>query len=268
MAVSKGTQEYLIESEKIVAFGVSHSDDEMRTALCGDVYDKLYDVKECVEIAEKLEDTGFDHAFIMEKLFSIKSKEDWEIGEAYAQAYAESNLNSTIPWGISRDLKKPGSSLPGADIIGLYEDEAGIRFLFGEIKTSSQKEYPPSVMYGEHGLKKQLEDLCQDEEIYKTLVKYLAYRLKKSDIWNKYQQAFKQYLESNGSKVHVLGVLVRDVEPKKEDLEGRAQKLEQFVVNGRSIELVGIYVPVDAISDFTLIVNEECERRSISDAKQ
>lgn len=40
------------------------------------------------------------------------------------------------------------------------------------------------------------------------------------------------------------------------------------MVNGRSIELVGIYVPVDAISDFTQIVNEECERRSISDAKQ
>lgn len=61
--------------------------------------------------------------------------------------------------------KKPKSSLPGADIVGLYQQTDDTFFLFGEIKTSSHSEYPPSVMYGEHGLKKQLEDLCENKDI-------------------------------------------------------------------------------------------------------
>lgn len=266
MAVSKGTREYTIESESVIAFGISHSDIEMRKVLCDSVYDKLFDINEHSEIVAGLEDTGFDQAVIMEKLFPITSKEEWEIGEAYAQVYAESNLNASIPWGISRDIKKPGSSLPGADIIGLYQDASGTCFLFGEVKTSSQNKYPPSVMYGEHGLKKQLEDLCEDKEITKSLVRYLAYRLKKSTIWHEYQEAFKHYMDSNGSRVHILGVLVRDVEPNGEDLSARTKKLEEFVVDGRSIELVGIYVPVNSIRDFPKIIYQESERRSTSDA--
>lgn len=268
MAVSKGTREYSIESESIVAFGVSHTDAEMKEILCDDVYDKLFDINEHSEIAIGLEDTGFKQAVIMEKLFPITSKEDWEIGEAYAQVYAENNLNSSIPWGISRDIKKPGSSLPGADIIGLHRDDSGTCFLFGEIKTSSQDKYPPNVMYGDHGLKKQLEDLCEDEEITKSLVRYLAYRLKESALWDGYKEAFMHYLESDGSKVHILGVLVRDVKPNEEDLSARTKKLEKFVVNGRTIELVGIYVPLNSIPTFSQIINGESERRSISDAKK
>jgi hypothetical protein len=61
----------------------------------------------------------------MEKIFPQDKKESWEIGEAYAQSYSESNLPAIIPWGITRDIKKPGSSLPGADIVGFYKHESG-----------------------------------------------------------------------------------------------------------------------------------------------
>jgi hypothetical protein len=177
-------------------------------------------------------------------------------------------LHSNIPWGISRDIKKPKSSLPGADIVGLYQQAEDTFFLFGEIKTSSDSDYPPSVMYGEHGLKKQLEDLCEDQDITDKLVKYLAYRLKNSELWSMYSNAFLNYAQSNGKKVHILGVLVRDVEPKKDDLTARTKKLEKFVVDGRSIELVGIYVPIGSIEKFPQIVSKERERRSASNAKK
>lgn len=266
MSIPKGKIEYTIESGKVVAFGISHSEQEMEDALCNEVYDKLFDVQEHSEIVNSLSDTGFDKAIIMEQLCLSQNKEDWEIGEAYAQAYAEANLQANIPWGISRDIKKPKSSLPGADIVGLYQQDEYTYFLFGEIKTSSHNEYPPSVMYGEHGLKKQLEDLCEDKKLTNELVKYLAYRLKNSKLWSMYENAFIHYVKSDGKKIHILGVLVRDVEPKEEDFSTRAKKLEKFVIDGRSIELVGIYVPIDSIKKFPQIVLKESERRSAYDA--
>lgn len=270
MSMAKGKNEYVVDNKKVVAFGVSHTTEEMEEALKNEVYNKLFDVEEHSEITDMLSETGFDKALLMEKLFPITEKEEWEIGEAYAQAYAEENMNSLIPWGISRDIKKPGSSLPGADIIGLYKDEEDVCFLFGEVKTSSQVSYPnpPSVMYGEHGLKKQLEDLCSNIEITDSLVRYLAYRLKKSTMWEDFKKAWENYNTSSGQKVHIIGVLIRDVEPKEEDLKARANGLQSFAVEGRKIELVGIYLPVGSVAKFPDIIQKEHERRSISSDKE
>lgn len=268
MAIPKGKYEYKINSDKIVAFGCSHSKEEMELSLCTDVYDKLYDLKENMDLANSLQDTGFDRMLIMEKIFPQDEKESWEIGEAYAQSYAESNLSAIIPWGITRDLKKPGSSLPGADIVGLYQHESGTYFLFGEIKTSSDKNYPPGVMYGEHGLKHQLEDLCQRKEITNQLVNYLAHRLKNDVLWTKYANAFKTYMVSGEEAVHILGILIRDVVPSEDDLKTRTKALEKFAIGKRTIELVGIYVPEDEVRNFPYVIQEERERRSVSNVKK
>ncbi len=268
MAIPKGKNEYRISSDSIIAFGISHSKKEMELSLCTDVYDKLYDIEENINLANSLQDTGFDRMLIMEKIFPQGKKESWEIGEAYAQSYAESNLSAIIPWGITRDLKKPGSSLPGADIVGLHKHESGTYFLFGEIKTSSDKDYPPGVMYGEHGLKHQLEDLCQEKEITNQLVKYLAHRLKNDTLWPQYTDAFKNYMNSREEAVHILGVLVRDAVPSEDDLRTRTKALEKFAVGKKTIELVGIYVPEDAVKKFPYIIQEEHERRSVSNVKK
>lgn len=264
MAIPKGKDEYKVCSENVVAFGVSHSMEEMKQSLCTDVYDKLYDIKENMDLVNSLQETGFDKEVLINNIFPTDVKECWEIGEAYAQSYAESNLSAIIPWGIMRDLKKPGSSLPGADIVGLCSHSDGTYFLFGEIKTSSDKNCPPGVMYGEHGLKQQLEDLCKKKELTNQLVKYLAYRLKGNKLWEKYADALKKYISSGQKAVHILGVLVRDVVPCDADLNMRAKSLEKFAVNDRTIELAGIYVPEDKIKEFPKIIREEYERRSIS----
>lgn len=46
MSMPKGNEEYLIENEKVVAFGISHSTQEMEDALKNEVYDKIFDVRE------------------------------------------------------------------------------------------------------------------------------------------------------------------------------------------------------------------------------
>lgn len=268
VAIPKGKNEYKISSNSIVAFGISHSKEEMELSLCTDVYDKLYDMKENMDLANCLQDTGFDRMLIMEKIFPQDKKESWEIGEAYAQSYAESNLSAIVPWGITRDIKKPGSSLPGADIVGLYKHESGTYFLFGEIKTSSDKNYPPGVMYGENGLKNQLEDLCQRKKITNQLVNYLAHRLKNDALWPQYADAFKKYISSGEEAVHILGILIRDVAPSEDDLRTRTKALEKFAVGEKTIELVGIYVPEDEVRKFPYMIQKEYERRSISNVKE
>ncbi len=57
MAVPKGKNEYKISSNSIVAFGISHSKKEMELSLCTDVYDKLYDMKENMDLVNSLRDS-------------------------------------------------------------------------------------------------------------------------------------------------------------------------------------------------------------------
>jgi len=61
---------------------------------------------------------------------------------------------------------------------------------------------------------------------------------------------------------------VRDIAPSEDDIKTRSKALEKFVVGGRTIELVGIYVPVDEIKRFPQIIREEHGRRSVSNVKE
>jgi len=243
----------------------------MRNALTNEVYNKVYDIHGINDLIDSilqgLSDTGFNKESLL-SVFSCNDKiTNWEIGEAYAQTYIEDNYHSYLPWNINRDTKKPGSSLPGADIVGLHSHNNSVFFLFGEIKTSSQKKYPPSVTYGPDGLKKQLEELCTEEETIITLIKYLGFRLKNTKYWDMYQKAFYNY-HINNFNVHIFGVLVRDVDPNKKDLSERAKSLASYCINGRQVYLTAIYLPQDAISKFVSVMENEHERRVRFSAKK
>lgn len=94
----------------------------------------------------------------------------------------------------------------------------------------------------------------QKKEITNQLVKYLAHRLKNDTLWPQYTDAFKNYMNSREEAVHILGVLVRDVVPSEDDLRTRTKALEKFAVGKKTIELVGIYVPEDAVKTFPYII--------------
>lgn len=236
----------------------------MLNALTNEVYDKVYDIPGNSDLIDSiltgLADTGFNKDSLMPIFACNECINDWEVGEAYAQVYLENNFSSILPWNLRRDIKKPGSSLPGADIVGLHMKDDSAYFLFGEIKTSSDQNYPPSLMYGPTGMRKQLDELCTEQDTIFALIKYLGFRLKNTVHWPMYQNAFQKYC-INKFNICIIGVLIRDVKPNEKDLAARAKSLRSYCIDGRQISLLAIYLPQGAISNFVQIIESEHERR-------
>jgi hypothetical protein len=108
-------------------------------------------------------------------LRSDRAVEAWRVGEAIAESYLVEHRHCEFRWPGGRDLKNPESSPAGTDLVGFQTDAAtSVRFSFGEVKTSNHAEYPPSLMYGRHGLKQQLEGLRDSHAVKDVLVKYLG----------------------------------------------------------------------------------------------
>ena len=200
------------------------------------------------------DETGFVTDALKRILSDPEVIENWRVGEAIAEAYLVDHRDCIFPWPDSRDERKRGSSLPGADLVGLGMDSAGYCLAFGETKTSGEAKTPPSVMYGSKGLKRQLEDLRDIETIRDDLLKYLSFRSKGAS-WKPYfEAAAKRYLR-NSSDAMLFGILVRDVAPSEKDLQARVHKLAKDCPNGTQIELIAIYLPdgcIDGLGKTTL----------------
>ena len=97
-------------------------------------------------------------------------------------------------------------------------------------------------MHGRTGLKKQLEDLRDSGAIRDYLVRYLGHRAGAARWRARFQQATKRYL-GNPSDVQLYGVLVRDVEPHRDDLRARVDDLGADCPEGTRIELLALYLP-------------------------
>ena len=97
-------------------------------------------------------------------------------------------------------------------------------------------------MYGRTGLKRQLEDLRDSVSIRDALFRYLGYRAGGSNWVERFQRAGKRYL-TNKSDVQLYGFLVRDVEPHKDDVRVRVEKLSKDCPDGTRIELLALYLP-------------------------
>lgn len=97
-------------------------------------------------------------------------------------------------------------------------------------------------MYGRTGLKRQLEDLRDDEAIRDDLVKYLGHRSGSASWKDRFRQATRRYLE-NSSDIQLYGYLVRDVEPDQGDLSARVDDLDNGCPGGTRIELLALYLP-------------------------
>jgi hypothetical protein len=194
-----------------------------------------------------LADTEFKKEGVERILANPDAVEDWRVGEAIAEAYVSHHRGALFPWPDGRDERRAGSSLPGADLVGLQDSEHGDCFAFGEVKTSAEMKHPPQLVHGRGGLHQQLEDLRDRQEIRDVLVKYLAHRASKAAWFNRYQSAAARYLV-NSSDVFVFGVLIRDVVPHQDDLRVRVTKLAKDCPGGTIIELFAIYLPGGSIS--------------------
>lgn len=249
MSVAPGAETYNLGSAPCVGVGLVWTEEQLDEAIDGPVAALIYDDAGKAEVAGMLAglvETDFEADGVARILDGPEDFEAWRVGEAIAETYLSDHRNCTFPWPDSWDERKGGSSLPGADLVGLQTDGQGDCFAFGEVKTSAEEKYPPQAMYGRTGLKKQIEDLRDRVDIRDNLVRYLGHRASSASWKDRYEAAARRYLASC-SDVRVYGVLVRDVEPHENDLRTRVEKLGIDCPAGTVIELLSLYLPTGSI---------------------
>ena len=253
MTIAAGTIQYQLGTSPVTGCGFSYSADELDTALSGSVAEAVYDDSGKADIEALLAglaETDFQKGEVERILSDTKPPEDWRVGEALAETYLVHQKDCFFPWPDGRDERKSGSSLPGADLVGFQSNDTDDFFAFGEVKTSTENNYPPGTMHGRTGLKQQLEDLKDDVKIKDDLVRYLGHRGTTASWKNRYQNAAKNYIQSK-TNVRVFGFLVRDVEPNQDDLRTRVTKLAKDQHADMVIELLALYLPQSSIGQLS-----------------
>ncbi len=251
MTVSTGEIVYEIGHAPCSGVGLQWSDDELSTALNDRVAALLFDdegMANIEEILAPIADTDFARDGLRRVLDGPSEIEDWKVGEAIAETYLTGHRNCSFPWPDGRDERKGGSSLPGADLVGFGIDNKGDCLAFGEVKTSSEHRYPPGAMYGRTGMKRQLEDLRDNENIRDDLVKYLSHRAGTAHWQARFKRAARRYLH-NTSDVQLYGFLVRDVKPHQSDLRARVDALGTRCPDTTHIELLALYLPKESLEN-------------------
>jgi len=252
MTMALGTEVYKVDCDPVIARGYSYTNDEINAALSGSVSEILWDdsgTTNLQAILSSLVTTEFSDKSIKRILTSHPASENWRVGEALAEAFLVEHRGCEFPWPSGRDLKNPKASPAGTDLVGFQETKASStthRFAFGEVKTSEEEAWPPTAMNGRHGLKKQLERLRDSNGVKDKLVKYLGHHAHGAGWFQHFQSATRRYL-ANPYDVSLFGVMVRDVEPKPEDLANRAVALATDCPVPTSIELCAMYLPTKSI---------------------
>lgn len=253
MTMASGTEVYNADAEPVIARGASYTDMEIDAALGGSVSRILWDdagTADLEAILTSVVTTDFSDKSVKRVLSSRATLENWRVGEALAEAFLAEHRACEFPWPSGRDLKNPSASPAGTDLVGFQntnEDANTHRFAFGEVKTSEQEKWPPGVMDGRHGMKKQLEDLRVSMDVKDSLVKYLGHHANGTNWLTHYRSAAARYLSDPGD-VSLFGILVRDVEPKREDLAHRAGDLAGGCPAATTIELRAMYLPRKSIN--------------------
>ena len=256
MAIATGIEVYNADVAPVTARGAVYMDAELDAALNGPVSRILWDdagTADLKAILTSLITTDFSEQIVKRVLSSRVTPENWRVGEALAEAFLVEHRACKFPWPSGRDLKNPSASPAGTDLVGFQNTEAvenTHRFAFGEVKTSEQEAWPPGVMDGRHGMKKQLEDLRDSTDVKDSLVKYLGHHANRTDWFPHYRSAAARYLADPGD-ISLFGVLVRDVEPKREDLARRAGDLAGGCPAATTIELRAMYLPRKSINSLT-----------------
>ena len=254
-----GTQVYEAHHNPVQARGLAFTRVELETMLANEVRSIILDEEGKQEIAALLAgvvQTEFQNASLQEILNSDRPMESWRIGEAIAESYLIGHRKCDFPWPGGRDLKNPKSSPAGTDLVGFQtHDNTAVRFSFAEVKTSGDPNYPPSLMYGRHGMKQQLDDLRDSSAVKNALVCYLALHANGRPWLEKFKKAGARYLNDQ-SDVGIFGVFVRDVAPHPDDCSGRASKLAYQCPPLTVIELLALYFPAGSIEALPLGIDQ------------
>lgn len=241
---------YESENKAVCWQGIEFSDCESFHAfLSTDVAARLEDQQLSAEFESHLQGlvgTGFSREFL-ESLLEAEQKEerDWAVGEALAESWLEKEHQVIWPWNIERDKRTPKASLPGADLVGFQKTGEEIRLVFGEVKSSSEQKHPPQVVTSKNGLRHQLEKLSSNLTIIYQLMKWLFVRCKNTKYENHYLTASRLFIQSGLQAVTLFGVLIRDTEVNKKDLENCGKTLGDVVQPQCNCRLAALYLPLN-----------------------
>lgn len=252
MTIPRGTEKYNLDYAHVRSRGVCYTHDELIRCLKEQVSKIVFDKEGMDNIIDNMLSsitaTDFEDKNLKRILSAKKEPENWRIGEALAESYLCAHKNCNFPWNSDRDKKNENSSLPGADIVGFQEITGnGIRFAFGEVKTSEEKKYPPSLI---KSLKSQLKDLYTNTNTRDNLVKYLMHRATNSPWLLQFINSFNSYVKNN-SDVSLFGFIVRDVAPDEKDLLSLTNSLSEISSPQPSLELIALYLPDGSISNLS-----------------
>lgn len=225
---------------------------ELSAFIKGEVANRLYDIPgrdEFDSYLRGLSMTGMGRDCLEEILNAeIPEERSWAFGEALAEAILIQGHGVVFPWNMSRDMRNPRSSLPGADIVGFLPTDSGFRLLLGEVKTSSEEKHPPQVMSG-RGIGHQLDSLAHDMQIINQLLRWLLPRVKNTKHETAFNQSATLYFDSGMKAASLFGILIRDTLPNELDLQTRGKDLGHKLSEPMSCELIAIYLPFK-IPDF------------------
>lgn len=220
-----------------------------RSFLGGPVAARLHDVEGTEGFEEELRGlaaNGVETEFLEEFLTAVPEAEPWQVGEALAEAVLSEDQSREViwPWNQARDRRTPRASLPGADLVGFCCDESGARLLFGEVKTSQDSSSPPQVMYGSGGMTWQLEGNATELDKQHALLRWLRFRCLTPELEAVYREAVSRYLESTGTEILIVGVLLRDTPCNEKDVESRARHLGVSLEEPTRVEVSAWYLPI------------------------
>lgn len=206
--------------------GLAIADSEDLSALARKLHDILADATTTDTILNNFETLGLA-GFSDERLNEIANLDlpsshftKWRTGEALAQVLLEENYSCWIPFSKEANTTNFNTSTTGIDLLGIATDTAGnMLLLFAEVKTSSEAVSPPQIVHSSKKdcLTNQLKDIIKNKNKRDDHMRYLAKEFGTShpEI-NRFVEAVRAYMDD---KYAIYGLVVRDTDPNKDDLE-------------------------------------------------
>jgi hypothetical protein len=221
---------------------------ELGAFLTGPVAARLDDAEGGAEFRDHLRGlslTGMGQD-VLEEVLAAEEPEarDWAAGEALAEALLEEHHDIVLPWNTERDKRNPFASLPGADIVGFQRDGDSHRLALGEVKCSSEAQWPPQVMSGRSGgIGHQLDALANNLGTVCQVIKWLLHRVKNTEHEQSFNQACARYFNSGRRDLALFGILVRDQDARESDLRARGSSLGSLLQAPTRCRLLALYLP-------------------------
>jgi hypothetical protein len=237
--------EYSKICDNIKVSGYSATENDSRSYFSNHLSSKLAEADSGEQLRthlSELETTGFDTSILITQIESAPQVRDWEVGEAFAETVLEDEHEAMFPWETGWDKRKRKASLPGPDIVGL-QNKTSPRFIFGQVKSTSEQRVPPQVVNsGKDCLKEQMYFLCHSMAERIQLIQWLLPRVKGTDWESPFNEALGKYAQND---YYLVGVLVSGGRSTDEnDLTGICADLQHDIDDGE-LSLFGYYVPFD-----------------------